>query len=128
MPTRRAFVAGMTSAALLLRTGIAPARYSPTNLTELSLAEASRLLRCQRTSSRELTQACLERIAAYQPTLNAFITVTGEEALVQAQTLDAEFRRGKWRGPLHGIPIALKDNIDTAGIRTTAASLLFRDR
>jgi aspartyl-tRNA(Asn)/glutamyl-tRNA(Gln) amidotransferase subunit A len=128
MPTRRAFVAGMSSAAVLLRTGIASGIASPTNLTDLSLTGASRLFRSRRISSSELTQACLDRIATYQPTLNAFITVTGAEALVQAQALDAEFRRGKWRGPLHGVPIALKDNIDTVGIRTTAASLLFRDR
>lgn len=64
----------------------------------------------------------------YNPTLNAFITVTGEQALAAARDMDAERRRGIWRGPLHGIPIALKDNIDTAGVRTTAASELFKDR
>jgi aspartyl-tRNA(Asn)/glutamyl-tRNA(Gln) amidotransferase subunit A len=60
--------------------------------------------------------------------VNAFITVTGESALATAHEMEAEQRRGKWRGPLHGIPIALKDNIDTASVRTTGASELFKDR
>jgi aspartyl-tRNA(Asn)/glutamyl-tRNA(Gln) amidotransferase subunit A len=76
----------------------------------------------------QLTEACLARIETYNPKLNAFITVTREKALQQARDLDAEQRSGKIRGPLHGIPIALKDNIDTLGIRTTAASAVFDDR
>ena len=60
--------------------------------------------------------------------MNAYITITREQALAAAREMADEQRRGKWRGPLHGIPIALKDNIDTAGIRTTAASELFKDR
>jgi aspartyl-tRNA(Asn)/glutamyl-tRNA(Gln) amidotransferase subunit A len=76
----------------------------------------------------ELTKDCLSRIEKLNPTLNAFITVTGESALTQARTAEAEILRGHWRGPLHGIPLALKDLIDTAGIRTTAASALFKDR
>jgi aspartyl-tRNA(Asn)/glutamyl-tRNA(Gln) amidotransferase subunit A len=75
-----------------------------------------------------LTQACLRNIERLNPKLNALITVTAEAALEQARELEAEVQRGRWRGPLHGIPIALKDNIDTAGIRTTAASELFKDR
>src|SRR5262249_37938500 len=69
-----------------------------------------------------------KRIERYNPALNAFITVTADQAITTARTMEAEQQRGKWRGPLHGIPIALKDNIDTAGIRTTAASELFKDR
>ncbi|MSO53349.1 MAG: hypothetical protein CK533_08985 [Acidobacterium sp.] len=63
----------------------------------------------------ELVNACLGRIDVYNPKVNAFITVMREAALAQARTLDEEQRAGKLRGPLHGIPIALKDNIDTAG-------------
>ena len=76
----------------------------------------------------ELTRACLDRIEKLNPTLNAFITVTAESALAEARAAEIEISRGEWRGPLHGIPIALKDLIDTAGTRTTAASALYQDR
>ena len=98
------------------------------DLAELSLAEASARLRGGRVTSTQLTEACLARIATYNPKLNCFITVMREQALAQARGLDAEQRAGRLRGPLHGIPIALKDNIDTAGVRTTAASAVFDDR
>jgi len=98
------------------------------DLTELTLKKASELLRRKAISPVELTQACLKRIEKYNPSVNAFITVTGESAIATAREMEAEQRRGKWRGPLHGIPIALKDNIDTAGVRTTGASELFKDR
>ena len=97
-------------------------------LADVTLKKASEMLRSKATSPVELTQACLKRIANYNSLLNAFVTVTEEQALVAAREAEAEQRRGRWRGPLHGIPIALKDNIDTAAIRTTAASELFRDR
>ncbi len=99
-----------------------------TNLTSLTLRQASELLRTKGVSSVALTQACLARIEKLQPRLNAFITVTAEQALAQARAVDVEMKAGKWRGPLHGVPIALKDNMDTAGIRTSAASALFADR
>lgn len=76
----------------------------------------------------DLTRACLERIERLDPKLNAFITVTPERALAAARRAEAEVASGRWRGPLHGIPIAYKDNIDTAGVRTTAASEVFADR
>src|SRR5262249_33788652 len=62
------------------------------------------------------------------PTLNAYITVTPELAMKSAQEAETEIQRGKWRGSLHGVPVALKDLFDTAGVRTTAASALFKDR
>ena len=76
----------------------------------------------------ELTRDCLARIEQLNPRLNAFITVTAESALDQAQIAQDEILRGDWRGPLHGIPIGLKDLIDTAGVRTTAGSAMFKDR
>ncbi len=93
-----------------------------------SIGEASELLREGRLSPVELTKNCLAQIEELNPTLNAFITVTADLALEQASRAETEISRGHWRGPLHGIPLALKDLIDTAGIRTTAASALFADR
>jgi aspartyl-tRNA(Asn)/glutamyl-tRNA(Gln) amidotransferase subunit A len=94
----------------------------------LSLQEVSALVKAKKVSPVELTRTCLSRIEALNPSLNAFITVTGQSALIEAQQAEVEIQRGRWRGPLHGIPIALKDLIDTAGVKTTGGSALFRDR
>jgi len=93
-----------------------------------SIQQIGELLRRGSISPVELTTECLGRIEKLNPRLNAFITVTPESALAQARQAEAEIRRGHWRGPLHGIPLALKDLIDTAGVRTTAASAVFKDR
>jgi aspartyl-tRNA(Asn)/glutamyl-tRNA(Gln) amidotransferase subunit A len=85
-------------------------------------------LRWKEVSPVDLTLACLERIEKLDPALNAFITVNGESALEEARAAEAEITRGQWRGPLHGVPVALKDLIDTAGVRTTAASALYKGR
>lgn len=97
-------------------------------LTSLTLAEAAAKIRSGEVTSVQLTEACLARIAVYDPKLDAFITVMKEQALAQARQLDAELKAGKIRGVLHGVPVAAKDNIDTADARTTAASALFEDR
>lgn len=123
---RRSFLAVGMSAAVGL--ALQPAFGESQDLAGLTLRKASELLRKKAASSVDLTQACLKRIEMYNSTLNAFITTTGEQALTAAREMDAEQRRGNWRGPLHGIPIAVKDNIDTGGIRTTAASELFKNR
>ncbi|MBV9743709.1 MAG: amidase [Acidobacteriia bacterium] len=99
-----------------------------TDLTGLTVKRASDLLHTKAASPVELTRSCLTRIEKYQPLLNAYITISNTEALDQARRAEDEIQHGKWRGPFHGIPIALKDNIDTAGVRTTAASELFKDR
>jgi aspartyl-tRNA(Asn)/glutamyl-tRNA(Gln) amidotransferase subunit A len=93
-----------------------------------SIVETSELLRKREVSPVELTKNCLARIEKLNPSLNAFITITADSALAQARSAEAEILQGCWRGPLHGIPLALKDLIDTAGVRTTAASALFKDR
>ncbi|MDT9598257.1 amidase [Sphingosinicella rhizophila] len=96
--------------------------------TQSSLAAASRAIRRGETSCVELIQGCLRRIETENPKVNAIITTMRDQALAQAAALDAEARNGRFRSPLHGIPIALKDNIDTAGARTTNASALQKDR
>src|SRR5215471_315180 len=123
MRTRRALLMTAVSSAagsLLLKGG--------TDLTWLSLHEAGAMVKRKTVSPVDLTRACLARIERVNPVLNAFITVTADEALQQARDAEAEVRKGKWRGPLHGVPIALKDLFDTAGVPTTAASALFKDR
>jgi len=92
------------------------------------IVEAAEALRSRKISPVELTRDCLDRITALNPVLNAFITVTADRALEQASAAEDEILRGNWRGPLHGIPIGLKDIIDTAGILTTAASNLYEHR
>src|SRR5437588_5667593 len=76
----------------------------------------------------EITTECLSRIRKLNPTLKAFITITGDAALEQARIAEAEINSGRWLGPLHGVPIGLKDLLDTKAVRTTAASALFKDR
>ncbi|MFN8556698.1 MAG: amidase [Dehalococcoidia bacterium] len=99
-----------------------------TNVPRMTLREAADAVRARQLSPVELTRACLERIERLDPHLNAFITVTDEAALAAAARAEAEILAGAWRGPLHGIPIAIKDLFDTAGVRTTAASGVYRDR
>ena len=124
--TRRDFIAGGTAAGACLSFGCALGQ--PSDPADLTIEEASRLIRAGSISPVELVSAYLERIDRLNTELNAFITVTEELAYEQAEERETELARGLWRGPLHGIPIALKDNIDTAGILTTAGSGLFADR
>ena len=92
-----------------------------------SLAEASAGIAAGTLSPVALTEAALARIAALDPKLNAFITLTGDRARQAAAVAEAEIKAGKKRGPLHGIPYALKDIYDVAGVRTTAHSKLLID-
>src|SRR5579863_7101674 len=106
-----------------------PVSGSPSeDLTKLSILEAADLIHKKKVSPVELTRACLARIDRFNPSLNAFITITAESALEQARVAESEVTRGNWRGPLHGVPIALKDLFDTAGVKTTAGSGVFKDR
>ena len=94
----------------------------PSTIEGLAHAFRSRQL-----TSAHVTAHCLQNIDARNPALNAFIDVFADEALQQARDADAEIGRGRHRGPLHGVPVALKDLIDVAGRRTSAASRV-RDR
>jgi aspartyl-tRNA(Asn)/glutamyl-tRNA(Gln) amidotransferase subunit A len=82
----------------------------------------ARAIRARELSAETATSRCLERIAERNPAINAYITVLADQALAQAKQADAELARGHDRGPLHGVPISLKDIIDLRGVATTAAS------
>jgi aspartyl-tRNA(Asn)/glutamyl-tRNA(Gln) amidotransferase subunit A len=96
-------------------------------LTALTIAEAARGFRSGQLSPLELTRACLERIEALDGKLNAFVTLLPERALAEAQEAENRFAAGRARGPLDGIPFALKDLYETAGVRTTAGAKILAD-
>jgi aspartyl-tRNA(Asn)/glutamyl-tRNA(Gln) amidotransferase subunit A len=126
MLNRRELVQGALATGALLP--VARASGPGSDVTALTLRQASAALRRRSLSPVELTRACLDRITALDAGLNSFITLVPDQALAQARECESELRRGRRRGPLHGIPMALKDNIDTAGLRTTAAAKGFADR
>ena len=97
------------------------------DLCYLSIAELAALMRARTVSPVEVTEAHLARIERLNPTLNAFVTVMAAEAREAARRADAEIAAGHWRGPLHGVPIGVKDIFDTAGVRTTQGSSFYRD-
>ncbi|WP_158922287.1 amidase [Acidisphaera sp. S103] len=94
----------------------------PDDLHHLSITDAARLIEQRRLSPVDLTQAYLDRIAAYDPQLNAYLLVTADRALDAARDAETEIAAGRYRGPMHGIPFALKDIYCTNGIRTTCHS------
>jgi aspartyl-tRNA(Asn)/glutamyl-tRNA(Gln) amidotransferase subunit A len=120
MPTssRRTFLAAGIGAAAV-RFALAD---NASDLAALTLKQASERIRSKKVSPVELTEACLERIKTYNPKIDAWITVMRESALAQAKALEKDQMAGRFLSPLHGIPIGLKDNIETAGVRTTAGS------
>ena len=122
--TRRAWVAGAMGMAAGGALGSAPA---PDSLS-WTLCEAAEALAKRTISSEELTRLCLARIEKLDRQLNAFITVNAESALAEARESDRRRKSEAAPGRLWGVPIALKDNIDTAGVRTTAAARVFQDR
>jgi len=124
--TRRAWIGRIGSvglgAAVVSRQSLAE---SSGDLASLTLKQASDRIQSKKVSPVELTEACLDRIKTYNPKINAWITVMREKALAQAKELEKEQASGNFRGPLHGIPIGIKDTIDTVGVRTTAASAVY---
>ncbi|MFN4089710.1 MAG: amidase [Alphaproteobacteria bacterium] len=97
------------------------------DLHHLSIAAAGAAIRDRQVRAAELVEASLARIAAVDGDLHAFITVTGDDARAAAAAADRDIAAGGWKGPLHGIPIALKDIYSTAGVLTTCHSRLLRD-
>src|SRR2546425_10226650 len=93
-----------------------------TELLTLTIAELAPQIRARRVSPVELTEAALAQAERLQPTLDSFITILHDTARQQAKEQEAALMRGEYRGPLHGIPLGIKDNIATAGIRTTVGS------
>ena len=93
----------------------------------LGIAETARLIESRAVSPVELTDAMLSRIAVLDPQINAFITVTADLARKQAGAAEREIARGNYRGPLHGIPFALKDIYNTKGILTSGGSKICAD-
>jgi len=100
---------------------------STNDLCVLSIAQLAEQIQNKSVSPVEVTQAYLERIAAVDPKLNSYLTVTAERALKEARTAEAEIRANAYRGPLHGIPLAHKDIVATKGITTTCASKVLKD-
>lgn len=101
---------------------------SPTDeLTALTVAEAAERIRERQLSPLELTQAYLARVERLNPKINAYVSVTAERALADARRATEEIAQSGPRGPLHGIPVALKDLFETAGVRTTAGAKFFGD-
>lgn len=93
-----------------------------------TIQELGRKIRNGEVSPVDVVDASLKRIAALNPGLNAFITVSSDRARASARVAEEEIRKGKWRGPLHGIPVGVKDFYDTKGVRTTGGSPVMKDR
>jgi aspartyl-tRNA(Asn)/glutamyl-tRNA(Gln) amidotransferase subunit A len=96
-------------------------------LAFLSVADLSRLIRTREVSPLEVVETHLARIERLNPRLGAYVTVAAAEARAAAREAEAAIVRGGWRGPLHGVPVGVKDIFDTAGIRTTHGSSFYRD-
>jgi len=115
----RAYVGAMTTPATST---------TATDLTDLTLAQAAQRIAEGQLSSSELTEAYLARVGRLNPSLNAYVAVVADRARQDAAAADAEMAGGHRRGPLHGIPIALKDLVDTEGIATAGGAEVYRDR
>ena len=94
----------------------------PIDIEAMTIRDISRHIRGKKLSPVELTNLFLQRIKKLNPVLNAYVTVTEERARADARVAEKEISRGRYRGPLHGIPLSIKDNLATEGIRTTAGS------
>ena len=93
----------------------------------LSATELASLIKSQQVSPVEATEAYLERIPQVDGKLNSYITVTADRALADARAAEREIVSGNYRGPMHGVPVAVKDQFHTKGILTTGGSNILRD-
>jgi aspartyl-tRNA(Asn)/glutamyl-tRNA(Gln) amidotransferase subunit A len=112
----------------IVEEAMAPIHTEPTEQEVTDITTIQKHVRMQEVSPVEVVIACLHRIEQLNPKLNAFITVLADQALEQARVAEAEIKAARWRGPLHGVPVGIKDFYDTAGIKTTAAFERFKDR
>jgi Asp-tRNA(Asn)/Glu-tRNA(Gln) amidotransferase A subunit family amidase len=131
LPGERATSEGTPAPSSAAAVSIAPATAPPSSASELDFASVGQLaawMRGGHVTSRMLVERSIARLRAANPTLRCVITFAADQALAEADARDAEARRGAWRGPLHGIPYALKDLFDTAGIATTWGAEPWRDR
>jgi len=99
-----------------------------TDLLKLTISELAPKIKAKEISPVDLTEAALAQADRLQPKLNSFITMLHDQARFQAKEQEAALMRGEYRGPLHGIPIGIKDNIATAHIRTTVGSKVSADQ
>ena len=122
-------VAGLPVAAAAYSRSPQDAPASPVSgpLHYASLADVAGLIAAQKLQSTDLTQQMLDRIAAADGHLQSYVTVMAEQALASARRADDEIRAGRYRGPLHGVPIAAKDLCYTRGVRTMAGTKVFAD-
>ncbi len=95
---------------------------APSDILELNLTDLSKLIAARELSSAEAVRAALARLDQLEDKLNAFITVLREQAPAEAKKADEEIARGNYRGPLHGVPVTIKDMFETAGVLTTGGS------
>ncbi len=126
--SRRTFLKGSVSgAAALSSMSRATSQVGSTDLHYLSIAEAAELIRTRQLSPLELTQATLDRIDQVESKVLAFVTVARDEALGAARAAQEDISRGRYRGPMHGVPVGFKDTTYTKGIKSTAGSPLLAD-
>ena len=101
---------------------------TPDEIRSLTLIEVAEAIRTRKLTSTEVTQACIDHAIATEPTLHTFVYFMPKEALVRAAEADVATARGESWGPLHGVPVAFKDNLDTAGIPTECGSPVLKGR